>query len=57
MKVYISGKISGLPLLEVKEKFANAADLLDSLGLQPVNPLDNGLQEGGDMGAAHGQGH
>lgn len=46
MKVYISGRISGLPMSEVKEKFDNAADLLDSLDLQPVNPLNNGLQEG-----------
>lgn len=46
MKIYISGRISGLPMSEVKEKFDNAADLLDSLDLQPVNPLNNGLQEG-----------
>ena len=46
MKVYISGKISGLPIEEVKRKFHNAASLLDSLDLQPVNPLNNGLQEG-----------
>lgn len=46
MKVYISGKISGLPIEEVKRKFHNAASLLDSLDLQPVNPLENGLQEG-----------
>ena len=45
MKVYISGKISGLPIEEVKRKFHNAASLLGSLDLQPVNPL------------AHGQGH
>lgn len=46
MKIYISGRIIGLPMSEVKEKFDNAADLLDSLDLQPVNPLNNGLQEG-----------
>ena len=46
MKVYISGKISGLPIEEVKRKFHNAASLLGSLDLQPVNPLENGLQDG-----------
>lgn len=46
MKVYISGKVSGLPIEEVKRKFHNAASLLDSLDLRPVNPLENGLQEG-----------
>lgn len=46
MKVYISGKISGLPIEEVKRKFHNAASLLESLELQPVNPLENGLDDG-----------
>ena len=45
MKIYISGKISGLPIEEVKRKFSNAAELLESLNLQPVNPLDNGLDK------------
>jgi hypothetical protein len=43
MKVYISGKITGLPIEEAKAKFERAEWLLDDIGLQPVNPLKNGL--------------
>jgi hypothetical protein len=41
MKVYISGKISGLELKEAIEKFSEAAQLAESIGLIPINPLDN----------------
>ncbi len=44
MKTYISGKISGLDYEEVKIKFANAAQLLSDIGMEPVSPLDNGLE-------------
>lgn len=40
MKVYISGKISGLPLNNVIEKFKWHASLLESKGHEPINPID-----------------
>lgn len=45
MKIYISGKTSGLPIEEATAKFDNAASLLESLGLQPVNPMRNELKD------------
>lgn len=44
-KVYISGKISGLPLPQVKQKFAHAAAQIKKAGYVAVNPVDNGLSE------------
>lgn len=43
MKVYISGKISGLDYEEVKKRFLDAEEFLESLGIHAVNPLKNGL--------------
>jgi chromosomal replication initiation ATPase DnaA len=43
MKIYISGKITGFPIQEIKEKFKSAQDLLEYLGFEVVNPLENGL--------------
>lgn len=43
MKIYISGKISGLPPQEARQRFADAADLLKAIGFEAVNPLNNGL--------------
>ena len=43
MKVYISGKISGLDFKEVKKRFLEAEGFLESLGIEAVNPLKNGL--------------
>lgn len=43
MKIYISGKISGLPFDEVKVKFKKAEQYLQSLGHTTVNPAENGL--------------
>ena len=47
MKIYISGKIGDItdPAVEqaVVEKFANAQELLEELGLEVENPLNNGL--------------
>lgn len=43
MLVYISGKISGLDFEEVKKRFLEAEEFLESLGIQAVNPLNNGL--------------
>lgn len=45
MKIYISGKITGLPLSEARQRFADAAELLNAIGFEAVNPLNNGLQE------------
>lgn len=46
MKIYVSGKISGLPIVEVREKFEKAKRYLETLGYEVVSPLDNGLPEG-----------
>lgn len=43
MKVYISGKITGLPITEAEERFKDAEELISALNLTPVNPLKNGL--------------
>ena len=43
MRIYISGKISGLPLNAVQERFEDAESLLSELGFDVVNPLKNGL--------------
>ncbi len=42
-KIYISGKISGLPISEVIRKFQAACDKVKRFGFEPMNPLDNGL--------------
>lgn len=41
--IYISGKISGLPISEVISKFQRACAKVKRFGLEPKNPLDNGL--------------
>lgn len=43
MKVYISGRITGLDYNTVKRRFQLAEEFLTSLSLEPVNPLKNGL--------------
>lgn len=45
MKVYISGKITGLPVEEYEKKFQDAEELLTAVGLDPVNPVKNGLDQ------------
>jgi ATPase involved in DNA replication initiation len=42
-KIYISGKITGLPIDEVVVKFKAAEAKIRRFGYQPVNPLRNGL--------------
>lgn len=42
MKIYIAGKISGLPQAEVERKFATAKEALIAKGYEPISPLDNG---------------
>lgn len=45
MKIYISGKITGLPLPEVRQRFADAAAFLNAIGFEAVNPLNNGIEQ------------
>lgn len=45
MKVYISGQISGLEHEEARARFDKAEDFLKGLGVDTVNPMDNGLPE------------
>lgn len=40
MKIYISGKISDLPIKQVKEKFKWHSGFLSMKGHEPVNPLE-----------------
>lgn len=42
-KIYISGKITGLPIGEVIAKFRGAEAKIRSFGFEPVSPLENGL--------------
>lgn len=43
MRIYISGKITGLPISEVIAKFRSAEAKIRRFGFCPVSPLDNGL--------------
>ena len=43
MKVYISGRITGLTFDAVKSKFTAAAHELQAQGHEAVNPLENGV--------------
>lgn len=45
MKVYISGQISGLEYDVARARFCKAEDFLKSIGVDAVNPMDNGLPE------------
>lgn len=45
-KVYISGPISGRDTAEARAEFAEAAELIRAMGMEPVSPFDNGLPEG-----------
>lgn len=40
MKIYISGKISGLPLKQVIDKFNSHAEFLKYKGHEAVNPIE-----------------
>ena len=42
-KIYISGKITGLPIDEVISKFQAAEAKIRRFGFEPVSPLRNGL--------------
>ena len=45
MKIYISGKISGTDITETRKRFASVAKAMKRIGVEPVNPLENGLSE------------
>lgn len=45
MKIYISGKISGTDLTETRKRFAAVFKAMKRIGVEPVNPLENGLTE------------
>ena len=45
MRIYISGKISGLPLDDVKVRFADAKSFLDEIGFEDVNTLEKGFAD------------
>ncbi len=42
-KIYISGKITGLPIGEVIAKFQAAESKIRRFGFEPISPLRNGL--------------
>lgn len=48
MKIYISGKITGLPIEQAKAAFAEAEAVLQEQGHEPVNPFNLPHQHGGD---------
>ena len=39
MKIYISGKISGLPTEIAEENFRRSEELLQAIGFETVNPM------------------
>jgi len=45
LKIYIAGKISGLPISEYTENFKKAEILLSESGFEPVNPCNFGIPE------------
>lgn len=45
MKIYISGKISGTNLTETRKRFASIAKAMKRIGVEAVNPFENGLTE------------
>ena len=44
-KVYISGRISSIPIEEARATFSNAKKDLESKGYEVFSPFDNGLPE------------
>lgn len=43
--IYISGQVTSLELHEAQRNFESAEGLLSAVGLDPVNPMKNGLPE------------
>ena len=44
-KIYISGRITGIPIEEAKKEFSLAEKYLKRWGYEPINPFDKGLPE------------
>lgn len=44
-KTYISGKVQGIPIENIEKKFKSAERYLKTIGMIPINPLVNGLNE------------
>lgn len=42
-RIYISGKVTGIPDADVREKFTDACEFLNSIGFEAVNPVESGL--------------
>lgn len=45
VRIYISGKITGLDADSVKRKFNNVKELLEAIDFEVVNPLESGLPD------------
>ena len=45
MRIYVSGKISGLPYEDVKTRFDDCQELLESIGFEVINPITMGLRQ------------
>ena len=45
MRVYISGRITGLDMEDVKNNFRRGAEEVVGMGFEPVSPLENGLPQ------------
>lgn len=52
MKIYIAGKISGLPKAEYSAKFLQAELALRAAGWEPVNPCNFGIEENATLNEA-----
>lgn len=47
-RLYLAGKISGLPEADVRTKFARAEDIYSELGFEVINPFQKVKEEGFD---------
>lgn len=45
VRIYISGKVTGLPVTDARRKFADVRDFLESIGFEVVNPMEDGLPD------------
>lgn len=53
MKIYISGKITGLDWDATREKFNAAAAMLSDLGFDPFNPMEGTTENDGQSWEDH----
>lgn len=45
-KIYISGKVTGLPFNEVKEKFGLWQEIIEGKGYEAINPVEHTISMG-----------